>query len=102
MLFHFPGSLRWRQVLPPLFISSVIISAFASIWFYPATFMLIGILLTYLTVLLFAGAWDTYKNQEPSMIVGVPVAISCMHFSWGLGFLYSLVRTFVGNFIKRK
>jgi len=31
-------------------------------------------------------------KKDLSLIMGMPLAIICMHISWGLGFLYSIIK----------
>lgn len=91
MLRNFPGSLRWRQLLPPLFIISlfatlVIALVFQSLWFIPL--VLLGL---YLLVLLAASVGPAIHTRKAFFLVGIPLATACMHFSWGSGFLWSMI-----------
>jgi hypothetical protein len=38
-----------------------------------------------------AGAWSALRKQSPYLAVGLPLAISVMHISWGSGFLWSML-----------
>ncbi|NPV77244.1 MAG: glycosyltransferase family 2 protein [Anaerolineae bacterium] len=92
MLTRYPSTLRWRQALPPLFVLGVIGLVILSMFGYAGRVGLSVVLGLYGAVLL-AGAFpNTLKNRKPGYLVGIPLAISTMHFSWGLGFLWSLVR----------
>ncbi|MBN2044503.1 MAG: glycosyltransferase family 2 protein, partial [Anaerolineales bacterium] len=44
MLRKYPGSLRWRQALPPLFVLGLLILAIASLWLPAAGWLLLGTL----------------------------------------------------------
>ncbi len=91
MLRRYPGTLRMRQALPPLFILSLVVllilSPFLSLGFYT----LIGLVSIYTLLLFFAGLQLFLKQKDPALIAGVPLAIACMHFSWGSGFLWGVI-----------
>lgn len=89
MLRKYPESLRFRQAIPPLFLLSlvflVIIGIFVPFVIY-AFLLELGI---YVTTLLFIGMINAIKNKNPSFLIGIPVSIAVMHFSWGAGFIFS-------------
>jgi glycosyltransferase involved in cell wall biosynthesis len=89
MLRRFPNTIRWRQALPPLFVLSLIGMALISIVLQFARWLLIAELILYFSVLLLAGAGTALKRRQPSMLFGLPLAISAMHLAWGSGFLWS-------------
>jgi hypothetical protein len=47
---------------------------------------------SYALLLLGAGAQKGIQMKDALMIVGLPLAIGTMHLSWGLAFLFSMVR----------
>ena len=91
MLRRYLDTLRLRQALPPLFILSLLILLLLSPFFSLAFFILLGLTAVYSTVLFLAGLQLTLSNQDLPMIFGVPLAIVCMHFSWGIGFLWGII-----------
>jgi hypothetical protein len=91
MLRNFPGTLRWRQALPPLFVLSLISLLLLSIFFPPARWLLIAELILYFSVLLLAGLYAAIKRQKLYLLPGLPLAIAAMHVSWGSGFLWSML-----------
>jgi GT2 family glycosyltransferase len=91
MLIRYPETLRWRQ-LSGLFVLSWLVWGILSIWFPWARWLLITQAVIYLFSLLVAGIKAALDNNKPYLIVGLPLAISTMHFSWGTGFLWSLIR----------
>lgn len=95
MLRKYPATLRWRQGLPPAFILILIVLAVLSLWLDMARLGLILILTVYVLVLLLAGIVAAIKTKKSFLILGLPLAVATMHFSWGSGFLWSLasVRT---------
>lgn len=91
MLRKFPKTLRWRQALPPIFIVSLLISLIISLYFTPFWILLIFEFLLYILILLVGGIKTSIKDRNPKLLIGIPLAISTMHFSWGLGFLWSMI-----------
>lgn len=91
MLKRYPGSVRWRQVLPPLYVLSLISLGILSIFFTPARWILGFLLFTYLLFLMITGFFASLKNRDIAVLLGFPVAVATMHLVWGSGFLWSSV-----------
>lgn len=91
MLIRYPESIRWRQALPPLFILVLLGTAVAAAVWPQAAIGLALAVLVYLSALLLAGV-DLARRHRNAMIapLAVPV-LATMHFSWGLGFLWSVL-----------
>jgi succinoglycan biosynthesis protein ExoA len=95
MLRRYPDTLRWRQ-LSGAFVLSFPILGILAIWF-PLARLLLGLEVTlYLLALIIAGLQTTLEKRDPALLIGVPLAIVIMHFTWGTAFLYSLFRSMVG------
>jgi glycosyltransferase involved in cell wall biosynthesis len=92
MLRRYPGTLRLRQALPPLFIISLLVLALVSIFWTFAFWMLIAVICVYSFLLLLAGIQLAIRHKQIALILGVPLAIACMHFTWGSGFLWGIIR----------
>ena len=92
MLMKYPETIRWRQAIPPLFILSLIFLALASIFLPLALKVLIVEIGLYLSVIFLGSLKSKQRTRKGLSILGVPIAISVMHFSWGLGFLISIFR----------
>ena len=90
MLQRHPGSIRWRQALPPLFVASLIGLAVLSIFLPLARFLLLIGLIAYMLVLAAAGVHAAVRRGMPLLVLGLPPAIATMHLAWGGGFLWSL------------
>jgi hypothetical protein len=41
--------------------------------------------------LIAAGIMTASKLKKISLVIGLPLAISCMHICWGSGFLWSMI-----------
>lgn len=90
MLQRHPGSLRWRQALPPAFAASVIGLGLLSLFLPLARFLLLLELAVYLLILVAASLQAAIRRRMPLLFLGLPLAIATMHLSWGSGFLWSL------------
>jgi succinoglycan biosynthesis protein ExoA len=91
MLRNFPGTVRWRQALPPLFVLSLIGLLLLSIFFPPASWLLVLELFLYFFVLLLAGLYAAIKQHKIYLLPGLPMSIAAMHVLWGSGFLWSML-----------
>lgn len=92
MLRRYPETLRWRQALPPLFILGLLLSAILALFFKSFLWLFLATIGIYTAVLLLTGLQLAIKNKEPRFLIGIPLAIACMHFSWGSGFLWGIIR----------
>jgi succinoglycan biosynthesis protein ExoA len=91
MLLRFPDTLRWRQALPPMFVLGLLFLLLVSPWWVPASSIL-GLVLVLYAVVLLAGALPVALRQKDALLwIGIPLAIVVMHFSWGTGFLWSVI-----------
>jgi succinoglycan biosynthesis protein ExoA len=91
MLRRYPHTLRWRQALPPLFVISLIGLFPIGLWIPIAHKLLIIELSIYFLALLFVAAVLAVQKKDFMLLVGIPLAISTMHFSWGTALLLSLM-----------
>jgi glycosyltransferase involved in cell wall biosynthesis len=92
MLRRYPGTLRWRQALPPLFVSSLIVAALLAPFLRLFAWLLGFELLIYLGLLGLVGLQFGIKRNELFQFIGLPVSIMVMHFAWGSGFLWSILK----------
>lgn len=91
MLRRYPETLRLRQALPPLFIISLIFLLLLSPFFPLALYTLVGLVTIYIIFLSLAGLQLSLKNKDLALFMGAPLAIACMHFSWGSGFIWGII-----------
>ncbi len=91
MLRRYPGTIRWRQAIPPVFVFGVALLIILAPWWGLAAWFLLGVVGLYGLTLGIAGLQLALKNRTLALFLGVPLAIACMHFSWGSGFLWGLV-----------
>jgi succinoglycan biosynthesis protein ExoA len=91
MLRKYPRTLRWRQILPPLFVATLIVLCVLSIFFQPARWLLAILVILYAILVLGDGILMSLKHRKPFFAIGVPLAIAAIHFSWGMAFLWGCV-----------
>jgi succinoglycan biosynthesis protein ExoA len=91
MLRKHPKTLRWRQILPPVFVAALISLGILSLAWYLARWLLAFIVLLYTIVILSIGIRMSFKYTSPSLIIGVPLAMATLHFSWGTAFLWGMI-----------
>jgi len=90
MFRRYPGTLRWRQALPPLFVVSLIGLLLLSWW--PLAGWLLALEVTmYFSVLLLAGVLSSLRQRKINLCIGLPLSIATMHLAWGGGFLWSMI-----------
>lgn len=84
-----PGSLRWRQLIPALFVVGLGTLAAAALFVPLARIGLVLFAGTYLTALL-ATTVSLREKLSVGAMLRVPAALATMHVGWGSGFLLSL------------
>ncbi|MCX7754070.1 MAG: glycosyltransferase family 2 protein [Anaerolineales bacterium] len=91
MLRRYPGTLRWRQALPPLFVASLLVNLVLGLVWPLFGWLLAFELAAYAGTLLLAGVRTALQRREASLVWGLPLAIAVMHLAWGSGFLWSIL-----------
>ena len=87
MLKRYPETLRWRQALPPVFILGLLVTLLVGLFWKPSMVLFAAVLGVYLFALLSVGVHMAMKKSDILLIIGIPLAIITMHFSWGAGFI---------------
>ncbi len=91
MLRKHPSTLRWRQIIPPMFVSTVISLAILSLRFTLARWMLAIIVILYTITMLTIGLLMGLRYEDISLVIGVPLATATIHVSWGSAFIWGLL-----------
>jgi succinoglycan biosynthesis protein ExoA len=91
MLRRYPGTLRWRQALPPLFVLTLIGLAILAIGFALARWLLAIIVIVYILIILITGIQLSIKRKDSLIAIGMPLAIITLHLTWGTALLWGLV-----------
>jgi glycosyltransferase involved in cell wall biosynthesis len=97
MAARYPRSLRWRQTLPPLFVLALLVFGLIAPLWKPAG-VLFGVQLgLYGAVTLLAGIGEAIIRHDSARVVGFPLALWVMHFSWGGAFLWGALSLILGG-----
>ena len=91
MLRRYPGTLRWRQALPPAFVAGLVVSGLLTFFFPIFGALFVIELSAYAIILLLAGLYSAWKHSDLALVLGVPLAIASMHLAWGSAFLWSII-----------
>jgi hypothetical protein len=74
-----------------IFVVSFPILAMLGILFSWARWLFFLEIAVYLLALLIAGLDAAFKHRDLILVLGVPLAIATMHFSWGTAFIWSMI-----------
>jgi glycosyltransferase involved in cell wall biosynthesis len=87
-----PRSLKLRQLVAPLFVSSIVVLLAAGFWRSVAWWMVAVEITTYLIAATAFAYQSTRKSQEKiSVMLRMPLVFFTIHFSWGTSFLWGLI-----------
>jgi glycosyltransferase involved in cell wall biosynthesis len=92
MVRRYPDSIKPRQFMPPVFVAGLVLLLLAGMIFHPIFLGLLAIFLLYMGIIVSASLPEAARRKDPSLIVSIPLAIMTMHFTWGSGFLTSIVK----------
>jgi len=92
MLQRYPGTIRWRQALPPVFVFGLLMLLLLSAFWNFARIVFAAAIILYLFILIVGSIKPAIKTKQPLTIIGIPLAIATMHVSWGSGFWWSLAK----------
>jgi len=90
MVKRYPKSIKPRQLLPPLFVSSLFVLLLIGLVFHPFLTGLLAVFLLYLGIIVIASFPEARKRNDLSLAFSMPMAIITMHITWGTGFIISL------------
>lgn len=79
-----PGSVKLRQLAPPLFIVALAVSALLLVTPWPPLGLIVPI--SYLALLALATMAQLVRTRDAAAL-GLPAAVLTMHVAWGVGFL---------------
>jgi hypothetical protein len=92
MLKRYPQTIRWRQALPPLFVFGILMLLLLAAFWQIARWLFILVVALYLFILLAGSIPEVVKQKNLLLLIGIPLAIMTMHFSWGTGFWWSIIK----------
>jgi succinoglycan biosynthesis protein ExoA len=93
MLKRYPGTIRWRQFLPPVLVLSIFFLFIAGL-FAPILFWLLLIeIVAYWLILILVISPRAIREKDGGLLIGFPLSVATMHFSWGTGFILSIFKS---------
>ena len=94
-----PRQMQWRQFVPPLFVATLLAGVLL-LPVFPAARFFTGLLLSlYAAAVILAALLSAGRSKWQSLPL-LPLAFATLHFSYGLGFLFGLLK-FWNRFGKR-
>ncbi len=100
MLQKHPRSVRVRQLVPPLFVLTLLLSGALSAISSLAAWVFALVIASYLSLSL-AFSFFIAARKGWRYLPILPVIFACLHLSWGLGFLYSLAQLTFQRLVRR-
>jgi glycosyltransferase involved in cell wall biosynthesis len=91
MVRRYPSTIKPRQALPPLFVASILGLLVLGFFIKPFLYLFLTVFFLYVSIIILASILSAIKNKDVALVISVSLAIIIMHFSWGTGFLASLV-----------
>lgn len=91
MLSQHPASVRWRQLVPPAFVVSLITTGLLGRFYRPLA-VLFRVIVGAYTALAGLFTVRTAKVDGWRYLPALPVVFASMHLCWGLGFLWGVAR----------
>lgn len=92
MLKKYPTTIVWRQALPPLLVLSLLIFSLLALLAPIFAWLFYVEVVLYIIPQLLVSTVAAIKRKDIGLLLGVPIAISVMHLSWGTGFLFGSFR----------
>jgi len=89
-----PRSLRFRQTVPPALVLTLIVSGLLGLFSQLSAYLFLSVLSAYFASSLLSSLCRARKKGWKCLPV-LPLIFASMHLSWGLGFLWGLVRALV-------
>ncbi len=91
MLCKHPASIAPRQVVPPVFVLSLLLALLLGVFLKGFAYLFLVIVSIYLIFLLAASLLVVFK-KGCQYLPFLPFAFMCLHIGWGAGFLWGLFR----------
>jgi hypothetical protein len=92
MLKLHPRSLRWRHLVAPAFVASVLVSCVAGFWWRPAWIALLCVVVPYALLSLLCAFRLARRAREMSLMPIISFVFLVIHTTWGSSFLLGLLR----------
>lgn len=87
-----PRSIRWRQLVAPAFVSSLLLLPVLGLWWTPALWAWLMIVGLYFALALYFAFKLSRRDHMLSLILPISLAFLVIHTAWGSSFLLGLLR----------
>lgn len=77
--------------MPPVFVSGLLMLFIGGLFSLLLLYGLLFVFLGYLGIIMLASIPGARDNNDPSLLVSMPLAIMTMHLTWGTGFIAGLI-----------
>ena len=94
MLRRYPGTLRWRQALPPAFVLAAAVLLLSAPWLRLSLCLLGLQWALYAGAILTAGISQARLRRDAALAAGMPLALGVMHLAWGGAFWWGWLTSF--------
>lgn len=94
MLRRYPGTLRWRQALPPAFVLAAAVLLLSVPWLRSSVWILGLQWALYAGAILAAGVAQARLRRDAALAAGMPLALAVMHLAWGGAFWWGWLTSF--------
>jgi succinoglycan biosynthesis protein ExoA len=97
MLSFHPESLRIRQLIPALFLPSLVAGLIGGLLWFPCWIVLLGELAAYGLAALGFASREAVRRRAWEYLFSLPLVFFLMHASWGFGFFVGITRIVFGQ-----
>jgi glycosyltransferase involved in cell wall biosynthesis len=87
-----PASLRWRHLVAPVFVVSLVVTALASLLWWPASWLFLAAAGSYALLAIVCSLQIAVRNRDLALLFLLPVIFLSLHISWGTSFIAGLFR----------
>jgi glycosyltransferase involved in cell wall biosynthesis len=101
MLSFHPGSIRLRQLIPALFLPSLVLLALGAVFLRPLAIMLGAELLAYAAIAAYFSIREAAVRKDRALLAALPPVFCGIHAAWGAGFWVGAARN-LGRLVRRQ
>ncbi|CAN5806242.1 hypothetical protein BH20ACI3_BH20ACI3_27110 [soil metagenome] len=87
-----PRSIRWRQLVAPAFVSSLVLLPMLGLWWTPALLALLVLVGLYIALALYFAFKLSQRGRMLGLILPISLVFLIIHAAWGSSFLLGLLR----------
>ena len=85
------NAVSYRQFAPPAFVACVVLGLLVGIFVPFILKVTLAVLALYYAIVFCIGVIETFKHKRAALLILVPITFTCIHFSYGIGYLKGLM-----------